>query len=186
MVIPQPKISEYIDQLLQVLERGNPSDRPIAARRLGDLGPQARHTIPQLLQLLPKADEETQIAIETTLYRLGTPPPGSAKLLLNALASPSPLARGYAARMFANRTPPLPAPEVPSLLQRIREFPRDIQQNLLTAIAGLDDGVACAQLMQLALTTQPPFQDDVIFSLYNCTPDARMTPTLIEFFVIAS
>jgi len=173
-------VREAYQQLLRVVEQGEKADQIAAVRQLAELGPQAQSALPTLLRVLPNADPAVQQEIEQTLYRLGTPPPELSKFLLDALFSPSPVLRTYAARMFAEGTPPLPAVEVPNLIARFSTLPADIQRLLITAILKTGE-THYIRLLELADATQGPVQAEVLAKLYALPPpDASCTAHLVK------
>jgi HEAT repeat protein len=162
-------VREHVQQLLVILEQREPADRLEAVRQLVKLGPQAQAAIPTLVRLLPSADPLLQQEIEQALYRIGAPPPDTAKTLVDALFSSSPVLRNYAARMFAQGTPPLPAVEIPNLIPRLSTLPPEIQRLLITAILKTNE-VHHIRLIELAEATQGPVQAEVIAKLYALPP----------------
>jgi HEAT repeat protein len=98
---PPPAAASVFDNLLAVLKGGSPADRITAARRLGNLRAQARSAVPALLAALDSGDQELHAAVGTALSQIGPPESGAERILLPALRSKSPVAKSYAARMFA-------------------------------------------------------------------------------------
>jgi len=172
---------EAFQLLLRAVEQGEKTDQIAAVRQLAELGPQAQSALPTLLRVLPNADPAVQQEIEQTLYRLGAPTPDLSKTLVDALFSSSPVLRNYAARMFAQGTPPLPAVEIPNLIARFSTLPADIQRLLITAILKTDE-TQYIRLLELAEVTQGPVQAEVLAKLYALPPpDASCTPYLVKY-----
>jgi HEAT repeat protein len=174
-------VREAFQLLLRAVEQGEKTDQIAAVRQLAELGPQAQSALPTLLRVLPNADPAVQQEIEQTLYRLGAPTPDLSKTLVDALFSSSPVLRNYAARMFAEGTPPLPAVEIPNLIARFSTLPADIQRLLITAILKTDE-TQYIRLLELAEVTQGPVQAEVLAKLYALPPpDASCTPYLVKY-----
>jgi len=175
---------QYVEKLIQALEKRTNEEtneeRSKALRKLAELKSRAQVAIPVLLRLLPTADPKLQQEIEQTLYQLGAPSPEMAKALLIALDSPSPAARLYAAKMFAQGTPVLPDVEIPNLIAKLSKCPPEIQELLVTAI-GKTGELSHIRLIELAEITQGTVQAELIAKLYALPPpDAFCTVHLVK------
>lgn len=176
----EAQAKQYVEQLLQVVEKGTAEERSKALQKLGEQKSRAQAAIPVLLRLLPTADPKLQQEIEQILYLLGAPSPEMAKALLDALDSSSPAARLYAAKMFAQGTPTLPDVDVAILVAKLSKYPPEIQKLLVTAI-GKNGELSHIRLIELAEITQGTVQAELIAKLYALPPpDASCTAHLVK------
>jgi S1-C subfamily serine protease/HEAT repeat protein len=132
---PAPPAATF-DNLVAVLKGGAPADRPIAARRLGELRGAAKAAVPALLGALDGADADLQTAAATALAQIGAPAAGAERALLAALRSPSADARAYAARALAVG-PAAPDDAVPDLLAALADTSADVRTQVILALANM-------------------------------------------------
>ena len=132
---PAPPAATF-DNLLAVLKGGAPADRPVAARRLGELRGAAKAAVPALLAALDGADAELQTAVATALVLIGAPEPGGERALVAALRSPSADARQYAARALATG-PVAPEDAVPELVSALADPSADVRSAVALALGNM-------------------------------------------------
>jgi len=132
---PAPPAATF-DNLVAVLKGGAPADRPIAARRLGELRGAAKAAVPALLGALGGADAELQSAVATALAQIGAPAAGAERALLAALRSPSADARAYAARALATG-PAAPEDAVSDLLAALADASADVRAGVALALGNM-------------------------------------------------
>jgi HEAT repeat protein/S1-C subfamily serine protease len=181
-----------LNALIDVVKRGAPADRLAAARRLGNLEAAARPAVPALLTVMETADPELEASIGAALERIGPPEPGAESILVPAIRSKSPVARGYALRTLA-AGPGIPEDAIPqlvaalddpfaevragaaALLGRVGEKARPTALGpLLDRAADADPTVRTAAADAVPKLGKPGPQDKPVLLKKLADPDARV------------
>ncbi|HJZ54841.1 MAG TPA: HEAT repeat domain-containing protein [Gemmataceae bacterium] len=127
-----------LNALIAVLRGGAPADRPVAARRIGNLGPQAKAAVPALLTTLESADADLEAEIGAALTRIGPPEAGAESVLVPALRSKSAVARGYALRTLAAGAM-IPDDAIPALVAALNDPSAEVRIGAAVALASLGE-----------------------------------------------